>query len=71
MRPTVLAIAALLLLASAAAAIAAPEGQITWAAHVSIAPTMFDPAETSGTFTPFMTLYAIHDAVVKDRKSVV
>ncbi|OLC00919.1 MAG: hypothetical protein AUH30_01375 [Candidatus Rokubacteria bacterium 13_1_40CM_68_15] len=36
MRPTVLAIAALLLLASAAAAIAAPEGQITWAAHVTL-----------------------------------
>src|SRR5712692_8259073 len=44
---------------------AAPEGQMTWAVHVSLAPTWFDPAETSGIITPFMILYALHDAVVK------
>jgi len=44
---------------------AAPEGQITWAVHVSLAPTWFDPAETSGIITPFMMLYALHDAMVK------
>jgi peptide/nickel transport system substrate-binding protein len=44
---------------------AAPEGQITWAVHVSLAPTWFDPAETSGIITPFLTLYALHDALVK------
>src|SRR5213080_3094662 len=44
---------------------AAPEGQMTWAVHVSLAPTWFDPAETPGIITPFMVLYAIHDAVVK------
>jgi hypothetical protein len=27
---------------------AAPEGQLTWAVHVSLAPTWFDPAETPG-----------------------
>ena len=27
---------------------AAPEGQMTWAIHVSLAPTWFDPAETPG-----------------------
>ena len=27
-----------------ASAPAAPEGQLTWAVHVSIAPTWFDPA---------------------------
>lgn len=27
---------------------AAPEGQMTWAVHVSVAPTWLDPAETSG-----------------------
>ena len=27
---------------------AAPEGQLTWAVHVTIAPTWFDPAETPG-----------------------
>jgi peptide/nickel transport system substrate-binding protein len=48
-----------------ARALAAPEGQLTWGAHFSIAPTFFDPAETSGLITPFMILYALHDAVVK------
>src|SRR5262245_35082432 len=49
----------------AAPAVAAPDGQITWAVHVSLAPTWFDPAETSGIITPYMLLYALHDAVVK------
>ena len=44
---------------------AAPEGQMTWAVHVSLAPTWFDPAETSGIITPFLFLYALHDALVK------
>ena len=44
---------------------AAPEGQVTWAVHISLAPTWFDPAETSGIITPFMILYALHDALVK------
>ena len=44
---------------------AGPAGQLTWAAHVSLAPTWFDPAETSGIITPFMVLYALHDAMVK------
>ena len=43
----------------------APEGQMTYAVHVSLAPTWFDPAETSGMITPFMVLYALHDAMVK------
>jgi peptide/nickel transport system substrate-binding protein len=44
---------------------AAPEGQMTWGVHISLAPTWFDPAETSGIGTPFMILYALHDALVK------
>ena len=43
----------------------APAGQMTWGVHVSLAPTWFDPAETSGIITPFMVLYALHDALVK------
>ena len=43
----------------------AAEGQATFAATVSIAPTWFDPAETPGVITPFLTLYALHDALVK------
>src|SRR5689334_4876360 len=44
---------------------ASPQGQITYAVHVSLAPTWFDPAETSGIITPFMLLYALHDAIAK------
>ncbi|MBO0735685.1 MAG: ABC transporter substrate-binding protein [Alphaproteobacteria bacterium] len=44
---------------------AAPEGQLTYAVHVSLAPAWFDPAETQGIITPFMVLYALHDAMVK------
>ena len=54
-----------LLLALAGPASAAPSGQLTWAVHISLAPTWFDPAETAGLITPFMTLYAMHDALVK------
>jgi peptide/nickel transport system substrate-binding protein len=55
-------------LAAAAPGIAraeAPAGQLTWGLHVSLAPTSFDPAETQGIITPFMVLYALHDAMVK------
>ena len=47
------------------AAHAAPEGQMTWAVHVSIAPTWFDPAEAPGLLTPYLLFYALHDALVK------
>src|SRR5918999_6518430 len=42
-----------------------PSGQMTWAVHVTIAPTWFDPAETPGIITPYMFMYAMHDALVK------
>jgi peptide/nickel transport system substrate-binding protein len=44
---------------------AGPTGEIKWGVHVSLATTWFDPAETSGIITPFMILYALHDAMVK------
>ena len=62
-RSVLLTLAILVLVAAPASA--APEGQLTWAVHVSLAPTWFDPAETSGIITPYMILYAIHDALVK------
>ena len=46
-------------------ATAAPDGQMVWGVHISLAPTWFDPAETPGMITPFMIMYALHDAVVK------
>jgi peptide/nickel transport system substrate-binding protein len=54
-----------LALAAPATALSAPEGQMTWALHFSLAPTLFEPAETPGVVSPFMILYALHDAVVK------
>ena len=42
-----------------------PAGSMTWALHFALAPTWFDPAETSGIITPYVVLYALHDAVVK------
>src|SRR5712692_7985286 len=44
---------------------AAPEGRVTFAVTITLAPTWFDPAETPGVITPFLTLYALHDALVK------
>src|SRR5437016_3470843 len=42
-----------------------PDGQLTVAFDASIAPTFLDPAETSGLGTPFVFLYALHDALLK------
>ncbi len=67
-RLTVAALALALTLAAAARpapVAAAPEGQMTFAAHVTLAPRWLDPAETESAITPFMVLYAIHDAMVK------
>ena len=33
--------------------------------HITLAPTWLDPAETAGIITPFMVMYALHDAVAK------
>lgn len=46
-------------------AAAQPSGQLTIGVHVNLSPTWFDPAETPGIITPFMFLYALHDAMVK------
>jgi peptide/nickel transport system substrate-binding protein len=66
-RRELLALSALGLVAGAPSLAGAggPAGQLTWGVHVSLAPTWFDPAETSGIITPYMMLYALHDAVVK------
>ena len=53
------------LAAGTASSTAAPNGQITVGSHVSLAPIWFDPAETSGIITPFMLMYAMHDAMAK------
>ena len=42
-----------------------PDGQLTIAFDASIAPAFLDPAETAGLGTPFVFLYALHDALIK------
>ncbi|MPZ35160.1 MAG: hypothetical protein GEV13_30000 [Rhodospirillales bacterium] len=65
-RRDLMGLAALGLIASAAKpAAGAPDGELRVGVHVSLAPTWFDPAETPGIITPFMLLYAMHDAVLK------
>jgi peptide/nickel transport system substrate-binding protein len=42
-----------------------PDGQLTIAFDVSIASAFLEPAETPGIGTPFVFLYALHDALIK------
>ena len=56
----------LVLLSSGAVAMAAePSGTITWGVHVTLATRWLDTAETDAEITPFMVMYALHDALVK------
>jgi peptide/nickel transport system substrate-binding protein len=67
-RRDVLAVAAALgavVTGPGAAFAAISQGQLTLGVHVSLAPTWFDPADTQAFITPFMVLYALHDAVMK------
>src|SRR5947209_4829501 len=50
---------------SGPAGAAGPEAEMIWGVHISLAPTWFDPAETPGVITPFMVMYALHDAMLK------
>jgi peptide/nickel transport system substrate-binding protein len=56
-------VAATLLIA--APALAQPTGTMTWGIHVTLATRWLDPMETDSEITPFMILYAMHDALVK------
>src|SRR5215470_5612080 len=44
---------------------AEPRGHMTWAIQANISPSWFDPADTPGIATPYIFLYALHDALVK------
>jgi len=62
------ALAGLLLTAAVlalAASAHAADGEMRWGLHVTLAPKWLDPAETEAFSTPFMVLYAVHDALVK------
>ncbi|HTO10930.1 MAG TPA: ABC transporter substrate-binding protein [Candidatus Binatia bacterium] len=68
MRPSRRPLAALLLtlaLATVPRAAHAADGQMTIAAHVTLAPRWLDPGETESAITPFLVLYAVHDALAK------
>jgi hypothetical protein len=53
------------MLAGTATAQGPPDGQLTVAFDASIASSFLDPAETAGIATPFVFLYALHDALIK------
>ena len=55
----------LLLAGTAPPAAAAPEGTLTIGLHVTLVSRWLDPGETEALITPFMVLYALHDALVK------
>src|SRR5216683_1330664 len=55
----------LVLLSGAGPALAADEGTMTIGLHVTLVSRWLDPAETEALITPFMVLYALHDALVK------
>ena len=71
MRRLALVLVALTVLVAGGPVAAAPEGQLTWAIHVSLAPTWFEPAETSGIITPFVVLYAMHDGLFLEQATEV
>src|SRR5689334_19605317 len=47
------------------AAAAPPDGTMVLGLHVTLVSRWLDPGETEGLITPFMVLYALHDALVK------
>jgi hypothetical protein len=48
-----------------ASPVGAAEGELRWALHVTRAARWLDPAETEAFNTPYMVIYAVHDALVK------
>ena len=71
MRPRpILIVCAVLWLAGAAPAAAAPEGTLTIAMHFSPVTRWLDPADGESTITPFLLLYALHDGLLKPMPGV-
>jgi ABC-type oligopeptide transport system substrate-binding subunit len=42
---------------------------MTFAVHFTLAPRWLDPAESEGSITPFLVLYAVQDAMLKPMPS--
>src|SRR5262245_62865043 len=64
-RLLVLAIIAVALVAPAVPVPAAPDGTLTIGVHVTLVSRWLDPGDTEALITPFMVLYALHDALLK------
>src|SRR4030095_483209 len=60
------ALLALFVLSSVTPTLAAPpDGTMVLGLHVTLVSRCLDPGETEALITPFMVLYALHDALVK------
>ena len=64
-RSLLIAVLVVMALSAASPALAAPDGTLTIGVHVTLVSRWLDPAETEALITPFMVLYALHDALVK------
>lgn len=64
-RSSLVAIVLATILAGASPAFAASDGTLTIGVHVTLVSRWLDPGDTEALITPFMVLYAIHDALVK------
>ena len=65
LRPLAVALLALLLFVPLSVAAAPPADTLVIGLHVTLATRWLDPGETEALITPFMMLYAIHDALTK------
>jgi peptide/nickel transport system substrate-binding protein len=64
-RPFALCLSLALLTVIAPSSSRAAEGELRYGLHVTLAPKWLDPADTEAFQTPYMVLYAVHDALVK------
>jgi peptide/nickel transport system substrate-binding protein len=64
-RSLLLAVSLLIALVSTSPARAAQDGTMTIGVHVTLVSRWLDPGDTEALITPFMVLYALHDALVK------
>ena len=66
MRPRFVIFAIVIVIVSCISpALAAQDGTMTWGVHVTLVSRWLDPGDTEALITPFMVLYALHDALVK------
>ena len=64
-RPLILFLVFTLLAGAPATPAAPPDGTLAIGVHVTLVSRWLDPGETEALITPFMVLYALHDALVK------